>query len=91
MRTVHGRIASSWKRGDDWLSLDVTIPVGSTARVWVPGIGLKPPRVTEGGRVVWSEGRFRSGVPGIETGREAEDAIQVQVGSGTYSFRLTRE
>lgn len=35
-RTPQGEVAVHWTCRDDWLSLDVTVPVGSTAEVWLP-------------------------------------------------------
>ena len=35
-RTPQGDVAVSWTCHDSWLSLEVTVPVGSTAQVWLP-------------------------------------------------------
>jgi hypothetical protein len=44
--------------------------------------------VEENGRVVWENGKYVTGVPGI-TGAVAEDnGIAFDVGSGEYNFRL---
>jgi alpha-L-rhamnosidase len=37
METVHGRISSGWKRSQDTVHLDITIPPNSTATIYLPG------------------------------------------------------
>jgi hypothetical protein len=36
MLTPYGRLASSWRRENGWFSLDVEVPVGTTAQVRLP-------------------------------------------------------
>jgi hypothetical protein len=49
---------------------------------------MENPVIEESGVIVWREGAFAEGVPGISKGDSADDCIVFQVGSGTYSFRL---
>ncbi len=67
IKTVRGIVSSSWKRTEDSLTLEVAIPVNSTAKVNVPKIGLQNVTVTESGRIVYKAGRFIKGVAGIIT------------------------
>jgi len=76
-RTMHGEIASDWKRGDKKLKLSVRIPANTTARVNVPSEpGTKvtesgvPVEKAEGLHVVGRDGRF----------------LVCKAGSGIYSF-----
>jgi len=52
LRSLYGRIESSWRVDGTSLALDVMIPANTTASVHVPGT-----RITEGGRA------FEDGVP----------------------------
>ncbi len=88
MQTVRGRISSSWKRSDNLFTLDVDIPVNSTAKVNVPKIGLSKIVVSEGGTIVWRNNRFIKGVSGIANGAESHDYITFDVGSGHYHLEL---
>jgi len=54
-RSLHGPIASSWRRAGNALEMEVTIPPNTTAAIHVPSIGkvtesggLKPSRVEQG-------------------------------------------
>ncbi|GAH50233.1 unnamed protein product, partial [marine sediment metagenome] len=89
IKTVRGIISSSWNRTDDSLTLEVAIPVNSVAKVSVPKIGLQNITVTEGGRIVYKAGRFVKGVAGIIAAEGNDNYVTFDVGSGSYSFRLT--
>jgi len=45
--------------------------------------------IREGDRVVWENGRYVSGDPGVEAATQDGKKVVFHVGSGTYSFRLT--
>ncbi len=88
--TIRGTVSSAWTHVPDGVTLKVTIPVGSDARVVVP----RPDELTgivieENGRVVWEKGHFVPGDPGISNAVEVENAFAFDLGSGAYSFRLT--
>jgi len=78
--SIRGPIQSQWKTEGLTLSLDVTIPANTTARVVIPT--ADPGDVTESGRAV----RDAEGVEGVsvEHGR-----VIVTVGSGVYHFACT--
>ena len=69
--------------------MDVTIPANSTATVSVPNIGSGSVMIQEGGKTVWSDGTYVSGVPGISGARLNGDRVELQVGSGHYSIRVS--
>ncbi len=79
--SVRGRIASSWKREGDALSLDVEIPANTTATVCVPAADAAA--VTESGQPARA-------APGVTFLRAENGAAVFAVGSGHYSFRSTR-
>ena len=91
VKTVHGIVSSEWKKRDNCLTLVVSIPVNSRAKVAVPTMGLQNVSITEGGKSVWKADGFVKGVPGITAGSKASQYVTFDVGSGSYSFRLTRE
>ncbi|HZT29805.1 MAG TPA: family 78 glycoside hydrolase catalytic domain [Bryobacteraceae bacterium] len=74
--TIRGTVSCSWRRGDHSLRIEVTIPVGSTAEVHIPKLGMSDVRLTESGNPV-------SGA------KETEQDLVVPVGSGSYTFELT--
>lgn len=76
-RSVHGEIRSSWKKEGDRFTLDVTIPPGTTAKVYVPASDAS--HVTESGRSIGSAGEVQF------MGRE-KDRIVCTIASGTYHF-----
>jgi alpha-L-rhamnosidase len=75
--SLYGTISSDWEKKDGMIYLNVTIPVNSTATVYVPAMDVK--KVTE------------SGVPASQAdgivffGREGTYAV-FQAQSGTYHF-----
>jgi alpha-L-rhamnosidase len=94
MDTVQGRVSSSWARSPGAIELEVTIPVGSEAAVVVPKeeeMSADTLKISEGGRVIWENGNFIPGDPGV-TGAEARpNGVSFEVGSGRYTFELTGE
>jgi alpha-L-rhamnosidase len=87
IKTVRGIISSGWKKTDNSLTLDVTIPVNATASVSVPLIGLKNATITEGGKVVWKDGAYVEGVAGINVGKLETGYVTFDTGSGEYNFK----
>jgi len=89
IKTVRGKVSSSWKRTDNSLLLETTIPVNSTAKVSVPKIGLQNVTVSESGKTVYNAGQFLEGAAGIASAQNNDKYVTFDVGSGSYSFRLT--
>jgi alpha-L-rhamnosidase len=89
LKTVKGLVSSSWKKTDDSLILEVTIPVNSVAKVSVPKIGLRNVNVTESDKTIWKNGRFIKGISGITAGSQTDDYVTFVTGSGSYLFKLS--
>ena len=89
LKTVRGELASRWRRSDHSISLEVTIPVTSTARVSVPTLGLSNISVSEGGNTIWQDNAYLPGGDGITVAVARAEYIDVEVGSGSYRFELT--
>ncbi len=73
----HGFIASGWELGPDQLSLNVSIPVNSTATIYVPAKDRK--LVREGGENIRHS-------TGVRFSRMENGAAVYEVGSGNYVF-----
>ncbi len=86
--TVRGRVESDWRRTKDGLTLRVTIPANSAATVCVPALGKNDCIVKEGNAVIWQDGEFRDGDPGVGSGRADGDWVEFEVDSGNYVFEL---
>ncbi|MGE5646570.1 MAG: family 78 glycoside hydrolase catalytic domain [Acidobacteriota bacterium] len=89
IQTLRGTVASSWRRTDEGLELEVTIPTGSTAEIHVPKLGADDPVVTESGKPVWKQKAYVAGAAGLEGAKENRGEIVFTAGSGTYKFELS--
>ena len=81
----YGRIVSNWKREGNQLTMDVTIPINTTATVYVPA--KEAAGVTESGPST----SLRAGKPaakaeGVRFLRMENGAAVYEVGSGKYQF-----
>jgi alpha-L-rhamnosidase len=77
--SVYGQVSCAWRRDGDRMTVDVTIPANTTARVQLDGAQL--------GELV------ESGRPVVEARLEAtasSGSVVVSVGSGTYRFEYAR-
>jgi alpha-L-rhamnosidase len=75
--SVRGQVVSEWERSGDRFQLRVTIPVGATATVFVPGKDLT--RIRE-------SGQRASESDGVRFLRSEADKAVFVVGSGNYLF-----
>ena len=90
--TVRGRVSCSWKKKPGAVSMEVAIPANSDARIVVPpSEKMTTVTVREGDHVVWADGKFVPGDPGITAGTNGPHGIEFSVGSGYYHFLLTGE
>lgn len=77
--SARGRVTSDWTREGAALQLNVGIPVGVAALVYVPAGAAA--EVTESGAPLAT-------APGIEVVRTDGDAVVCRVGSGRYAFTI---
>jgi hypothetical protein len=80
-RSIHGMIVSNWRVEDGTLHLDVTVPGGTTATLYVPA--ASPETVMEGGRPVAQSAGIRFG--GTEKGK-----VLFHLNPGQYQFTARR-
>jgi alpha-L-rhamnosidase len=76
-QSIHGPIVSNWRIENGALHMDVTVPAGTTATVYVPTSA--PGSVTEGARPA-----PRS--PGVKSAPGENGKAVFEVGSGKYEF-----
>jgi alpha-L-rhamnosidase len=74
-KSVHGIIASSWKRKKDTFEWEITIPVNAKAQVYIPAKEVKS--IREQGKPIAENKEIK--VIGKENGR-----VLIELGSGTY-------
>ena len=74
-----GRIESDWKKEGRSLAMEVTIPAGETATVWVPA---------EGNAVVIEGASPAEKAADVTFVRRSNDAAEYRVGSGSYHFTV---
>jgi len=92
LETVRGNVISNWTKSSTKYSLIVTIPVNSTARVFIPTFGSSGVSISEGGTALWNNGSVVGNVKGVSyyglDGVYPSDNnyVVLDVGSGTYSF-----
>jgi len=92
VETIRGTVSSSWTHSPGEITLDVTIPVNSDAKVVVPKEEeMSSVTIFEGDRIVWQNGQFVPGDPGVTGASAAHGDFTFEVGSGHYAFRLTEE
>ena len=75
--SIHGTIATAWKRDGQRLTLDVVVPANTTATVRVPARDMKG--ITESGKPVAQSGD-------VKFLRLDKGNALFEVGSGTYHF-----
>jgi alpha-L-rhamnosidase len=89
VRTVKGQVSSSWKKTGNSVILNVEVPVGSKATIKIPKENPKGSyRLYESGMLIWEEGQSVQQAEGISKITETGSCLEVEAGSGSYSFRL---
>ncbi|MEM0488234.1 MAG: family 78 glycoside hydrolase catalytic domain [Candidatus Bathyarchaeia archaeon] len=84
--TIRGLTAVMWSKDEKVFRVNVTVPVGSIADIYLPRIGRNV-EVYEGGKLVWRAGT-QSKTEGLLSLREENDRIVVQVSSGNYNLEV---
>jgi alpha-L-rhamnosidase len=75
--SIHGKIATAWKRDGNHLELKVVVPVNTTATVSVPAADIS--NVKESGKNIEQ-------AEGVKFLRQENGKVDLQVGAGTYEF-----
>ena len=85
LSTVRGPVESAWERDGVRLTLRVTVPVGSIARVCVP-VTSAAAVVWESDALLWAGGGRAGEVEGVSGGTAEAGYIAFEVVSGRYQF-----
>ena len=88
IQTLRGPVACDWEKKGNSFVAEVSIPPNTRAQVSLPKMGLSGVSVDEQGRLIWEGSSLAGDVTGIARGRESEDYVTFDVGSGTYRFHL---
>ncbi|HEV2247748.1 MAG TPA: alpha-L-rhamnosidase C-terminal domain-containing protein, partial [Terriglobia bacterium] len=92
IETPRGEVSCSWKKKAGSVSMDVVIAANSDAIIVVPPEEeMTTVTVREGDHLVWQNGKFVPGDPGITGATLRDHAIEFSAGSGYYHFLLTGE
>jgi len=79
-KSPYGEIVSDWKRDGDRFSWNVTVPVNTTATVYVPANDAASVR---------ESGKLAGETPGIQYLRTEAGTAVYEIGSGSYHFVST--
>lgn len=90
LNTICGMVASSWRKTNDSLTLDVVVPVNSRASVSIPVLDFASPVIRESCELIYRNGDMVKDVAGVGSVTKEKDYITFQVGSGSYSFRIEK-
>lgn len=77
-KSVYGNVISDWSIKDGIMTVNVVIPHNTTATVILPN--AKSAVLTEGGKAF-------TDVEGLQNYKETPEGIELELGSGTYSFQ----
>jgi len=88
VQTLRGEVGCTWSRTDRAVRVEAVVPVGSAAEIVIPKFNLRNVKVTEGGKAVWENGQYVTGVPGVTGAADKDGAIRIKAGSGRYAFVL---
>ena len=75
--SIHGRIASNWRRTENQFELETEIPANTTATIWLPASSADKSR---------KAANSLAGAPSVKFVKMADGEAVLEVGSGTYHF-----
>lgn len=85
--TIKGLLAVSWSKKWNSLKVDVIVPTGSKARIYLPRLADQV-EVLENGLVLVRGRETLRTVEGVMSIREEKDKLVIEVTSGKYSFEI---
>ena len=90
LETAAGKVRSAWKKGADSFTLEVTVPVGSSAEVQLPLL-WPAARLFESGKPLRRPGPGVEPIPDVAYEGDEGGRAHVRTGSGEYTFELRKE
>jgi len=101
IRTVQGKISSSWENQGDIFKLDVEIPGNTEAKVCIPVSSTGKAKIYESHNLIWSrdeQGQPDPNIKHLKTENEyinfnsiGKGYVDFMVGSGTYNFKVANK
>lgn len=88
IETPYGTLRSAWKKESGIFTMDVRIPPNTTATVIIPVLEGSRMELYEGGQVLVKKGTAPAAIEGVEIKTVSNDAVTVEVASGSYRFEL---
>ena len=87
LKTVRGRVEVAWEQKHEGLSIQITVPTGSQARVYIPKpAGNNDFIILESGKPVWQDGALTGAFPEITLEADEKDFLVLRIGSGCFDF-----
>ncbi len=84
LETVRGKVSIAWQRDETHLTLDLVVPVGSVAQVFIPVLGERQ-TISEGNNVLWLDGAAGTGMfPWMTQVLPDGKYVRFECGSGEY-------
>ncbi|HEY8935010.1 MAG TPA: alpha-L-rhamnosidase C-terminal domain-containing protein, partial [Cyclobacteriaceae bacterium] len=81
LQTLYGKASSSWTVDDKNFSLDVSVPANTKATIFIPAASVES--LSEGNLPI-------SKVKSITVKGKQDDYVEVEVGSGSYQFKVSQ-
>ncbi|NPV83617.1 MAG: family 78 glycoside hydrolase catalytic domain [Candidatus Aminicenantes bacterium] len=89
--TVNGQVSCSWQKSDRKVKMEVVIPMGSEAEIYIPVFKMRNLKLQEGPALIWTDNEIKNKVPGVESVELKGGNFIIKVGSGSYHFVLEGE
>lgn len=80
--SMYGRIESSWKKENDVVTYQFTVPANTTARLYLPAVSVK--KITEGNKSLKKS-------KGVEYVDMKDGKVILELSSGSYSFEIGKQ
>jgi hypothetical protein len=73
----------------DVILVSSVLPANAVADTVLPTMGIPGVSITEAGELVWADGKYVAGAPGVTGAVGVGDAVAVSHGSGEYHFTVS--
>jgi len=87
VETVAGQVKSNWEKADGYFIHNLTVPANTSATVALTVSDAGDITVSEGSIVIWDKGTFIKGAEGVKNIQKTEEGLEIEIGSGYYSFK----
>lgn len=86
--TINGQVSCSWEKRDRKIMMEVVIPMGSQAEIYLPVFKLRNFKLYEGQTLLWADNQLQRKTSGLEDLQLKGGNFIIKVGSGRYLFVL---